>query len=222
MMNNRFYFLLENFAPLITYIMNLSNHHEYFKDFNKTKNTIDLLINEAKEKIYTTDPNLFEDSIFPMVAFIDEKILLSHWKYKKSWLNNRLQKKYFQSLDLGKEFFDRFEVLNTIDIRLFYIYIVNLGFQGKYYNKNHYELKTFIHINNNYFNEHITKEIEEQFIQNQKTKIKKKSLIKKRVFFVCILALILITVYHNVNQNLEQQMYHSTNKKEKEINYEFK
>ena len=77
----------------------------------------------------------FNSALFAFVSWIDEVILSSQYKDKKSWRRHLLQKKFFNTANAGYEFFDKLKNLpsDAFDLRLIYLYCLFLGFKGKYY-----------------------------------------------------------------------------------------
>jgi type VI secretion system protein ImpK len=74
---------------------------------------------------------------FAVFAWIDETILSSSWEGRTRWLGEQLQRRYFNTSDAGKLFFER---LNTIgphqmDVREIYCLCLAMGFTGQYCNE---------------------------------------------------------------------------------------
>lgn len=74
---------------------------------------------------------------FAVFAWIDETILSSAWEGKSRWLGEQLQRRYYNTADAGKLFFER---LNTLgphqpDVREIYYLCLAMGFTGQYCNE---------------------------------------------------------------------------------------
>ncbi|BBO81521.1 type VI secretion system protein ImpK [Desulfosarcina ovata subsp. sediminis] len=74
---------------------------------------------------------------FAVFAWIDETVLSSQWEGKGRWLGEQLQRRYYNTSDAGKLFFER---LNTIgphqqDVREVYYLCLAMGFIGQYCNE---------------------------------------------------------------------------------------
>lgn len=75
---------------------------------------------------------------FAVVAFLDERILLSEWSGRERWSRELLQRAHFNTANAGSEFFDRLDALSPFnpaerDIREVFYYCLALGFTGKFY-----------------------------------------------------------------------------------------
>lgn len=76
----------------------------------------------------------YDQARFALCAWVDEAILSSRWQHKNRWLNDQLQRMYYNTTDAGEEFFER---LNSIglhqrDVREVYYLCLALGFTGRY------------------------------------------------------------------------------------------
>jgi type VI secretion system protein ImpK len=74
---------------------------------------------------------------FAVFAWIDEAILSSTWEGKNRWLGEQLQRRYFQTSDGGKLFFDRLNTIgpHQIDVREVFYICLAMGFTGQYCNQ---------------------------------------------------------------------------------------
>ena len=74
---------------------------------------------------------------FAVFAWIDEAILSSSWEGKNRWLGEQLQRRYFQTSDAGKLFFERLNTIgpHQIDVREVYYLCLAMGFAGQYCNE---------------------------------------------------------------------------------------
>jgi len=80
----------------------------------------------------------YDSAKFAVVAFIDESILLSDWEQRHQWARELLQKSHFATSNAGEQFFDRLDALDTFepgerDVREVYVYVLALGFVGKFF-----------------------------------------------------------------------------------------
>lgn len=71
---------------------------------------------------------------FAVFAWIDEAILSSNWEGKNRWLGEQLQRRYYQTSDAGKLFFERLNTIgpHQIDVREVYYICLAMGFAGQY------------------------------------------------------------------------------------------
>jgi type VI secretion system protein ImpK len=81
--------------------------------------------------------NDVSDSLFAVVALIDETISLSSWAERDGWLANPLQLEMFGRFDAGDQFFTKLTSLSESfphrrSVLEMYFYCLCLGFQGKY------------------------------------------------------------------------------------------
>ena len=71
---------------------------------------------------------------FAVFAWIDETILSSTWPGKDRWLGEQLQRRYYQTADAGKLFFERLNAIgpHQLDVREVYYFCLAMGFVGQY------------------------------------------------------------------------------------------
>ncbi|MBC2713423.1 MAG: DotU family type IV/VI secretion system protein [Desulfosarcina sp.] len=71
---------------------------------------------------------------FAVFAWVDESILSSTWEGKNRWLGEQLQRRYYQTSDAGKLFFERLNTIgpHQIDVREVYYICLSMGFTGQY------------------------------------------------------------------------------------------
>jgi type VI secretion system protein ImpK len=83
----------------------------------------------------------FDKVLFPVFAWIDETILDTGWAARADWVNNSLQKRFFNTTNAGNEFFQRLEKLKPDDRDLLeiYDYCLASGFKGRYFESYHQE-----------------------------------------------------------------------------------
>ena len=74
---------------------------------------------------------------FAVFAWIDETILSSHWEGKGRWLGEQLQRRYYNTTDAGKLFFERLNTIgpHQLDVREVYYLCLAMGFSGQYCNE---------------------------------------------------------------------------------------
>jgi type VI secretion system protein ImpK len=77
------------------------------------------------------------DALFPVVAYIDELVLCSSWPQKNQWQKRPLQRHFFNTANIGAEFYQRLNEINKHGtdkaIREVYVLCLGLGFKGKYF-----------------------------------------------------------------------------------------
>ncbi len=78
-----------------------------------------------------------EAAKYPLVAFIDETILNSHWEGRERWREHPLQLDLYGETVAGERFFERMEKIRakgeaTADLLQIYWLCLALGFEGKY------------------------------------------------------------------------------------------
>ena len=97
------------------------------------------------------DMDIIEAAKFPVVAYIDELILCSDWDKRGDWQQNSLQRHYFNTTNIGDEFYDRLNNLSKHGpdawVREVYLLCMGLGFKGRYFSNDDYrkleEIKGF-------------------------------------------------------------------------------
>lgn len=108
-------------------------------DFNQVDANIRRLITESEvlSKKGGFAPTDYDLARFAVFAWIDEAILGSSWNGKNRWLGEQLQRRYYQTSDAGKLFFERLNTIgpHQIDVREVYYLCLSMGFAGQYCNK---------------------------------------------------------------------------------------
>lgn len=79
----------------------------------------------------------FNAGKFAVVAFIDEVVLCSAWPNKPAWQKMPLQRKYYNTTNIGTEFYDHLNKLSKHgpdkSVREVFSLCLGLGFKGKYF-----------------------------------------------------------------------------------------
>lgn len=112
---------------------------------------LDSLLGYALDGGYTKEQ--YNNALFAVVAFIDEKLIGSQWQHGREWSKNLLQRYYFDTSQGGVLFFDKLDGLNPFnpaerDIREVYFYCLTLGFAGKFYDTGHQSQLNAIKLDN--------------------------------------------------------------------------
>jgi len=101
----------------------------------RVKDLLNVVENKAHRINISTDD--IENTIFALVAFIDETISTSEWSQKSVWMSNRLAHEKYVRTDAGEEFFRKLHQLiqkpreNAQVLEIYYL-CLSLGFKGKY------------------------------------------------------------------------------------------
>jgi type VI secretion system protein ImpK len=80
----------------------------------------------------------FQESLYLMVAFIDEVFLSFAWPGQKRWENHLIEAQVFHTQVAGESVFKKLEALIEAndpirnDLALIYLLVISLGFKGKY------------------------------------------------------------------------------------------
>ena len=103
---------------------------------------IQTLIGQAKESALQDHIALalFEKALFPVVAWIDERLaLLPAWRQSREWRGLMLQRKFFSTSHAGVTFFERLQALEADEhaLREVYVMCLGLGFVGRYSQEPH-------------------------------------------------------------------------------------
>jgi type VI secretion system protein ImpK len=136
-MNKKQIQIIDCFTQLMVYTLEFKeNSQQETYTTDKLVKDYETLINQARETFdeYNMQTD-FQEALFSIVSWIDEVVLSSEFKDKKSWRKHLLQKKFFNTSNAGYEFFDKLNALpsEAFDLRLLYLYCLFLGFKGKYY-----------------------------------------------------------------------------------------
>jgi len=95
----------------------------------------DTLIRRARKRAGSAGvpKEAMDQALFPVMAWADETLLGSGWDEKSNWVNNSLQKRYFNTTNAGMEFFTRLDKLKDSQILEVYEYCLASGFKGKFF-----------------------------------------------------------------------------------------
>ena len=104
---------------------------------NEFSKKINNMIAEARSAVINTGVSMdtFNDALFPVLAWIDERVSLTHqWEGSDAWQDFLLQRMYFRTTLAGVEFFERLEDLDERDVQVREVFLMCLclGFMGKY------------------------------------------------------------------------------------------
>lgn len=85
-------------------------------------------------RVAQAPPEEVEEARFALVAWADEKILLSDWSGREEWLREPLQLQLFGTNRAGDEFYDHLAALRPDQnlAREVYFLCLSLGFEGRY------------------------------------------------------------------------------------------
>lgn len=106
---------------------------------------LDFAITRARDLQYS-EPEIRE-SLFAIVAWIDETAMTSSWAGASNWRNKPLQRHYFSTTRAGIEFFQRLEGLPEAAINAREVFGLTLlaGFAGRYASRPGGELADYRH-----------------------------------------------------------------------------
>lgn len=132
--------LSDCFIELIAYTaLMIRSDQSRSPGFDQVEADIRRLIAESESKCQhggfaSTDYDLARFAVF---AWIDETILSSQWEGKKRWLGEQLQRRYYNTADAGKLFFERLNAIgpHQLDVREIYYLCLAMGFSGQYINE---------------------------------------------------------------------------------------
>ncbi len=104
---------------------------------NDLSDRLNHMIAEARSEAINAGISIdeFNEGLFPVLAWIDERISLMHqWDGSNSWQDFLLQRLYFRTVLAGVEFFERLADLDGKDeeIREVFLICLCLGFMGRY------------------------------------------------------------------------------------------
>ncbi len=108
------------------------SYEELLASFQQLLSDAEILSNKSS---HTSDA--FNAGKFAIIAFIDETILCSAWPNKAAWQKMPLQRKYFNTTNIGSEFYDHLNKLSKHgpdkEVREVFSLCLGLGFKGKYF-----------------------------------------------------------------------------------------
>lgn len=96
------------------------------------KASLDRVSEQARRAGYT--PEQVKESLYAMVAWIDEMAMSLQWPGAATWRLSPLQRHYFSTTRAGVGFFERLEALpeNETEVREVYALMLVAGFQGDF------------------------------------------------------------------------------------------
>ncbi len=113
-------------------VQNNPSYNELHEAYLKLLSDAEILANDAGHTGET-----FTAGKVAIVAFIDEIILCSAWPNKSAWQKMPLQRKYFDTTNMGAEFYDHLNKLSKHgpdkEVREVFSLCLGLGFKGKYF-----------------------------------------------------------------------------------------
>lgn len=123
------------FVPMMAYVQGLDRQPS--PDPSVVHEQLQTLIKSARDQAiaHSVDLQRFHDALFPVVAWIDERLaLLPDWHASKAWRAFMLQRKLFATSLAGVQFFERLDALepNDEDLREVYVMCMALGFVGRF------------------------------------------------------------------------------------------
>lgn len=124
---------MEVLAYLTSLLSSLETRHPPYEE---VKSEIHRLLSESEEHPArgVVPREEYDAARFAVCAWIDEAILASPWADKVHWLNDRLQRFFYNTTDAGEEFFQRLTTLGLLqrEVREVYYLCLALGFAGRY------------------------------------------------------------------------------------------
>lgn len=127
--------LSDAFVPLMAYVQEFSGNPTGSAEAlseRLSKMIADASIVSLNQGFSAND---FNDALFPVLAWVDERIsLLQPWEGAHAWQNYLLQRLYFRTTLAGVDFFERLEDLDptAYEIRELFLMCLCMGFLGKY------------------------------------------------------------------------------------------
>lgn len=135
-------YLVDCFIPVLAYVTETMDAVNNGADlgYDHFRNQVTGLIHQHRrdyEEGGYSDRD-YQQGLFAVAAFVDEKVLSSEWESRGQWSRDLLQRTYFNTTQGGVEFFERLDALNPFnpvdrDVREVYFYCLTLGFCGRYY-----------------------------------------------------------------------------------------
>lgn len=132
---------IDCFLPLFEYGIELSTsiNSSSAPELNDVQSDVENKIQDIeRDFIQDKTRDEFDQSLFAIVAWLDELVLASDWVSKNEWAKKLLQKRYFSTSNAGEEFFERLDKLNLdtdpeLSIRAVFYHCLTFGFQGKFF-----------------------------------------------------------------------------------------
>jgi len=128
--------LVSKYSEIISYVISLNHINFYNCEIDKVQTKLYKHLDLVKKDVLADyNENNYNDSLFAICAWIDETILCSSWKDKELWGKKMLQYSFFNTTNAGEIFFTKLDKIspNNIDLLEIYLYVLKLGFRGRYY-----------------------------------------------------------------------------------------
>jgi len=125
------------FVDIFAYILWLKkNCISRQPDVDEVKIKLEALIDACAQKIISEGIDLrdFDDARFAVLAWVDETILNLPWSQRDEWRHHLLQRKYYNTVNAGTEYFEKLSSIksNKNNVREIYFLCSGLGFKGRY------------------------------------------------------------------------------------------
>ncbi len=125
-------------AGLITIVLSLRDNND-FGHIDELRSRITSHIQDfEREGLGNGIPHRdLEEVKFPLIAFIDEVIVLSEWEYRDDWRDQTLQLEFFGERMAGARFFERLDEIRRAGpakrgiLEVYHLCLL-LGFQGQH------------------------------------------------------------------------------------------
>lgn len=132
--------LVDSFISIILYVRNFSrNAAGEVPAYADVRADLKRLFDESQVQAISHgySEQDYKTAKTAVVAYVDEIILCSSWKDRDEWKKEPLQRTYFDTTNLGDEFYEILNRLNKFgpdrEIREVYSLCLGLGFKGKYF-----------------------------------------------------------------------------------------
>ncbi|GAB6909184.1 Type VI secretion system inner membrane protein TssL [Desulfosarcina cetonica] len=130
--------LSDCFIELMAYTAMVTRQAGGRASFEQVDADIRRLITESETRSQQENiaPADYDMARFAVFAWIDETILFADWAGKNQWLREPLQRRYYNTADAGKIFFERLNTIGAhqLDVREVYYLCLAMGFTGQYCN----------------------------------------------------------------------------------------
>ncbi len=109
------------------------------KEFQEIKARLVAILQDSLDQARDRDfsDEIANAALLPVVAYIDEMILCSDWQFKAEWQKESLQRHFFQTTNIGSEFYESLNELSKHGsdswVREVYVLCLGLGFKGRYF-----------------------------------------------------------------------------------------
>jgi len=108
-------------------------------ELDDVQNAVARLLDKSRKDalMIGADEQKWKEGLFPVAAWVDERILCSSWQDRERWIRLQLQRRYFNISNAGDLFFENLESKESMtrDVLAVYDMVLAAGFKGSHFSR---------------------------------------------------------------------------------------